>query len=404
LLEKGSGFAAGLAGIPRYLNLHTISSGLVAGVFNLGPLLLLTDLARRAGLTAGELSSWFAAVFIAGALLTFILGLYYQKPINGAWTIAGAVVVGGALQYYSLAEVAGASVAAGFLVAACGQLGWVAPIIRWLPLPVVMGMIGGTLLSFGLQLPYALVTAPFLTGIPITGYLLLTRYFPRLPGVLGAMVLGLAAALFSGDLETAAFRLALSRPQLLWPEFSLPVILAVGLPLALMIIGAENMQAIGILLSEGYGGEDHNDIPVNTMMLLSGLATMGAALFGGHAANIAGVKTALCATANHVPKEGRYVASLVEGVVFLAIGIFAPTMLSLVAILPGELLQVVTALALVPVLGSTFRIAWQGEFPLGSTFAFLFAASGITIYGIGAPLWSLIMGVGVAIIIGEKKI
>jgi benzoate membrane transport protein len=171
-----------------------------------------------------------------------------------------------------------------------------------------------------------------------------------------------------------------------------------------MIIGAENMQAIGILLSEGYGGEDHNDIPVNTMMLLSGLATMGAALFGGHAANIAGVKTALCATANHVPKEGRYVASLVEGVVFLAIGIFAPTMLSLVAILPGELLQVVTALALVPVLGSTFRIAWQGEFSLGSIFAFLFAASGITIYGIGAPLWSLIMGVGVAIITGEKKI
>jgi benzoate membrane transport protein len=402
LLEKGSGFQAGLAGIPRYLNLHTVSSGLVAGVFNFGTLLLLIELARQVGLSHDELSSWLAAVSVAGAVLSFILGLYYQKPINGAWTIAGAVMVAEALKYYSLAEVAGASAVAGLVVMVFGLLGLVDLVARWLPLPVVMAMIGGTLLSFGLQLPQALWGAPFLAGVTLLGYFLLLRFFPQLPGVLGALFLGLVAAFFKGDLKSTTVVLALARPNLVRPEFSLPVILAVGLPLALMIMGAENMLAIGILRSQGYDKGDKG-VPINAMMFLSGCATMAVAFFGGHAANIAGPKTAICATAEQVPPQGRYVSTLVEGIIFLAFGLFAPTVLSLVAVLPGALLEVVTALALIPVLSNAFRLAWQGKYQLSSTFAFVTAASGISVFGIGAPLWALIAGIGAALISGEEK-
>lgn len=59
------------------------------------------------------------------------------------------------------------------------------------------------------------------------------------------------------------------------------------------------------------------------MATLSVIGSIIASLFGGHAINIAGPMTAICSSEKSEPKEGRYVAAVVLGVIFMTFGIFA---------------------------------------------------------------------------------
>ncbi len=82
------------------------------------------------------------------------------------------------------------------------------------------------------------------------------------------------------------------------------------------MIGAENAQATGVLMAEGYRP------PVNAMTLISGVGGVLASVFGGHNANIAGPMTAICSSEQAGPdRDGRYVATLVNGLLFLLFGI-----------------------------------------------------------------------------------
>ncbi|MDQ7863896.1 benzoate/H(+) symporter BenE family transporter [Peribacillus frigoritolerans] len=54
-------------------------------------------------------------------------------------------------------------------------------------------------------------------------------------------------------------------PQLVTPSFNIDAVISMGIPLALLVIGAENAQAIGVSNTQGYKP------PVNEMTILSGI-------------------------------------------------------------------------------------------------------------------------------------
>lgn len=399
LIERGPGFAAGLRDLPRHLNVATVGAGLVAAVFGCtGPALIIINGATEAGLSPLQTSSWIFGVYVFGGLISLVMALYYKQPVTGAWSIPGAVLVAGALQNFSFAEMVGAYLASGALVLLLGLTGLIRKVAAWLPFPIIMAMIAGALIRFGIGVVDAALTAPVIVGAAVVGFLLLTRFVRSVPGVVGALVLGGAAAALTGGFGSVEGGLGVTGPQLVAPAFDVGAILAVGIPLALLVIGAENAQAMGVLMAERYRP------PFNAMTLISGVGGLLAPLFGGHNANIAGPMTAICSSEQAGEnREGRYAATVVNGVLFAGFGVVAGAAVAVVTALPTELIASLAGLAMVGVLLSAFRGGFgQQRFQLGALFALIIAMSGVTIFNISAPFWSLVGGVLVSWVLEPK--
>jgi benzoate membrane transport protein len=179
------------------------------------------------------------------------------------------------------------------------------------------------------------------------------------------------------------------------PQIRLGTFLSVAFPLAALVIGAENAQAIGVLYTQGYKP------PINAMTIFSGVGGMVAGLFGAQNANIAGPMTAICSSDEAGEnKEGRYVASVVNGITFASFGIVASIALAFVKSLPSVLISVLAGLAMINVLNSALHGAFGTQkFKVGAFFALIVAMSGITILKIGAPFWALVIGTIISLLV-----
>ncbi|SFF35656.1 benzoate/H(+) symporter BenE family transporter [Blastococcus tunisiensis] len=377
----------------------TVGAGLVAAVFGCtGPALIVINGASEAGLSAAQTASWIFGIYVFGGLISLVLGLYYKMPITGAWSIPGAVLVAGALQDFTFAQMVGAYLVSGLLVLVLGVTGLVRKVAAWLPFPIIMAMIAGALIRFGTGVVTAGTTAPLIVGAAVVGFLLLTRYVRSVPGVVGALVLGSVTAAVTGGFGSVEGGLGITSPQLVMPAFDLGAILAVGIPLALLVVGAENAQAMGVLMAERYRP------PFNVMTIISGIGGLLAPMFGGHNANIAGPMTAICSSEQAGPeREGRYAATVVNGLLFVTFGVFAGVAVAVVTALPGELVASLAGLAMLGVLLAAFRGAFGGgRYQFGAMFALVIAMSGVTILNVSAPFWALVGGVLASLVLEPK--
>lgn len=390
LLERGPGFRSGLRDLPGNLSPTTIGAGLIAAIFGCtGPALIVINGANEAGLSAGLIASWIFGIYVFGGLISIILALYYKQPITGAFSIPGAALVTAALPSFTFPEMVGAFLMAGLIVLLVGVTGLVRKVAQWIPFPIVMAMIAGALIRFGVDIVNSAAAAPIVAGAALLGFVLLSRFLPKVPGVLGALVLGLIAAGAMGSFGSLEGGLGLTAPELVAPSFDLGAMLAVAIPLALLVIGAENAQAMGVLMAERYKP------PFNVMTIISGAGGLLAPLFGGHNANIAGPMTAICSSDQAgEDRSGRYAATVVNGVLFALFGIFAGVTVALVTVMPAELTATVAGLAMIGVLVRSFRASFsEARFQFGAFFALVIAMSGIALFNISAPFWALIGGV-----------
>jgi benzoate membrane transport protein len=266
--------------------------------------------------------------------------------------------------------------------------------MKWIPLPIVMAMIAGAMIKFGVNIIANSVNSPIIGMSALIGFLILPKIARRIPAVLGAILLGMIAAAFTGQLNFAGANFEFIGPQLITPQFSLGAIISISIPLSVLVIGAENAQATGVLISQKYKP------PINTMTIFSGVGGILTAMFGGHNANIAGPMTAICSSEEAGnDKEKRYTASVVNGILFGLFGVVASISLAFVSGLPGALVSIVSGLAMINVLYGAYHIGFgTNKFKLGAFFALAIALSGVTIFKISAPFWALVGGVIVSYI------
>ncbi|MGE5542104.1 MAG: benzoate/H(+) symporter BenE family transporter, partial [Bacillota bacterium] len=150
LFESGPGIGQGLKGLPAKLNSYTITAGILATIFGCtGPALIVMNAASVGKLTEAQTISWLFSIYFFGGLLGIILALWYKQPINGAWSIPGAVMLGTSLTMFNINQAAGAYFIAGVIVLILGLSGLISKVMRWIPLPIVMGMIAGAMIRFG---------------------------------------------------------------------------------------------------------------------------------------------------------------------------------------------------------------------------------------------------------------
>ena len=380
------------------LNVNTVSAGLVAAIFGCtGPALIIIGGATSGGLTYAETISWIFAVYFFSGLLGIFLSLKYRQPISGAHSIAGAVLVSGALTHFSLNEAIGAYIVAHILVIILGASGLIDKVMKWIPVPIVMGMIIGVMIRFATEMITSITISPLLAGSAILVFLLSSRFLKKVPPVLSALVVAVLLAVFMNEFKIQNVQDSFILPQLIMPAFSLDAIISIGIPLALLIICTENAQATGVLMAQGYK-------PPNSAMAVYGsIGGLIGSLFGAHAINIAGPMTAICSAKEVGKKESRYAASVACGVFFSTFGLFAAMVVPLVIAMPVVIVSVIAGLAMLGVLINSLKTAFSdSKFQMGAFFALIIGMSGVNFFNIGAPLWAIVGSLLVSFLV-EKE-
>lgn len=383
----------------RRLNGNNISAGLVAGTFGCtGSALLIINAANNLNLAKVDTISWLFSIYFFGGLIGVVLSLKYKIPISGAYTISGTVLLLGSTRIYSIEELAGAYLISGLIILFIGITGLKEKILDILPGPIVMSMVAGVLTRFILTMMESINAEPFLTILILAGFLILPKIFKKTPPIILALLVGIVGSILLKKMNISNVSFDYILPRLIFPKFNMDLIISISIPLSILIMGSENAQAIGILKSQGYNP------PINVMTIASGLGSIAASMFGGHSANIAGPMTAICSSEEAGKnKDDRYLASVINGLIFIVFGVFASAALSLVTVLPKAFISLIAGLSMVGVLRKAFNETFtSSKFKTGSIFGYIIALSNITLLNIGAPLWALIIGTIVSFI-NEKK-
>jgi benzoate membrane transport protein len=390
-----------LRDLAHYTTVSTVSAGFIATLSSIaGPSLLVYQAAANAEYPAAAINSWFLAIFVGGGLLSVLLAILYREPICGAYSIAGSALLVPVLGQYTLPEAVGAFLASGLLVTLAGISGLFGWIMDRIPNEIIMGMLAGILLRFGIGIFTPLPEEPFLVGAMILVYIISSRFVYGFAPVMLALLVGVIIAGLGDQFRLDSVHLSLSQPVLVNPEFRLDALFSVSLPLTLLAIASQNAPGVGILRANGYRA------PVNAIMIFSGLGSILTAPFLGHGVNIAAPMTAICASPQaHSNPRGRYAASAIQGACFIAFGLVGATAISLIQAFPAALVAVVAGLALLPVILQALQLSVaQSEHALGAAFALLIGASGISILGINSAFWAIVAGVVVGRLLQQRPV
>jgi benzoate membrane transport protein len=368
-------------------------NGLIGFIFSAtGPVAIVLSTGSRAGLGQAEMASWLFGSFFLNGLLTIVLSWRWRMPLVFFWTIPGTVLVGPALVHGTHAEVIGAFIATGALMAVLGASGWARRALAAVPMPIVMGMVAGVFLRFGLDLVRAVhedlrIAAPMV--IAFVALSALPRAARLLPPMIGALGVGIAAIALGDRMQWPADAvLAITVPTLYTPAFSWAVMFELVVPLAITVLIVQNGQGFGVLKAAGH------DAPVNTVTLACGAGSMVTALVGTVSSCLTGPTNAIIASSGE--RSRHYTGAIFVGVLALAFGLFSSTFTALMLAAPATFIAVLAGLAMLKVLQSAFATAFRERFALGALASFLITVADLPILGIGAAFWGLVIGLAVA--------
>ncbi len=255
----------------------------------------------------------------------------------------------------------------------------------------MLGMVGGVLLSFGVSMFSAAIKKPSIYGVMLVLFLVVMafrKFSQKFPPIIVAMIVGAVLLYFFGMIKPVAMSWQFAQPRLVLPSFSLAAILNISVPLFFLVIGVQNIQAVGVLMAEGYTP------PINAMYLIPSIGALLNGFIGAHPAVTAGPSTAICSgPASGERKDLRFIAAFFEGVFWFCFALLAKVAVDAVKLVPAEFTAVLTGLAMFDVFGSAFRGAFTGQFKSGAVVAFFIAITNLSILGIGAPFWAIVLGV-----------
>src|SRR5262249_47993895 len=150
------------------------SSGFIGWLFAVtAPVAIILAVGSGGGLSEGEIASWIFGVFFINGLVTILFCWLYQQPLAFFWTIPGTVLVGQSLSHLTFPQVVGAYYATAVLMLVLGATGSVKRAMELVPMPIVMGMVAGVFLRFGLDLVHAVFADTVIAAPMVVTWLLL---------------------------------------------------------------------------------------------------------------------------------------------------------------------------------------------------------------------------------------
>lgn len=398
IYEKGYNLKESFGILWKYKNSAAIATGLVACLFStMGPGMIVMNSAKAGGLSDAQAISWLLGIYLIGGLATMFMSLRYRIPVVTAYSIPGAVMLGKMLPNFAFSDVVGAYVVVALATLILTVTGVMKKMVEYVPVPVMLGMVGGVLLSFATSMFSAAIKMPHIYGIMVASFFLCMAFksFSRkVPPIVIAIVVGVVSLGFNNLITPVPVSLEIAKPVLALPTFSVRAILDISIPLFFLVVGVQNIQAVGVLLAAGY------KIPINAMYMTPAIGSFINSLFGAHSAVTAGPSTAICCgPAAGEKKEHRFIAAFAEGVFWAIFALMAKIMVDCVKMLPSEFTAVLAGLAMFEVFSSAFQGAFAGKFRMGALVAFFIAVTNLSILNIGAPLWAIVLGLLTSLVV-----
>ncbi len=391
-LESPVARRPGLRQIRSDFGLAYFANGLVGFIFSAtGPVAIILSVGTRGGLSQAELASWIFGVFFVNGLLTVAMSWRYHMPLGFAWTIPGTVLVGPALQHLSFAEVIGAFYATSALVLLLGLSGWVKRLMSALPMPIVMGMVAGVFLRFGLDLVRALHGDAAIAAPMVLTFVLLSalpHWGKRMPPLIGALLVGALVILLLGRLDGSGLGgFAFAQPLIQAPVWSVGALVELVAPLAITVLVVQNGQGVAVLKAARH------EPPVNAVAVACGIGAFFSAMVGAVSSCLTGPTNALLTSSGE--RSRHYTAALTFGGFGVLFGLMAPTFTGLMLATPKSYIMVLGGLAMLRVLQGAFVASFGGgRFTLGALISLLVTVSDISLLNIGAAFWGLVAGFG----------
>ncbi|WP_314926133.1 benzoate/H(+) symporter BenE family transporter [Aeromonas piscicola] len=367
---------------------HLVAGFIAVMVGYTSSVILIIQAATATGADAAQLASWLWTLGIGMGISCICLSFYYRIPVLTAWSTPGAALLITSLGNFSLAEAIGAFVISSLLITLCGISGWFDRLMRYIPAPLAAAMLAGVLLRFGLDLFRVAPQDPLLLGTLLLAFLLGRHLWPRYTMVL-VLAMGITLCALRGDLQLDTLHWQLASPVWTWPSFSFDALFGIALPLFIVTMTSQNMPGITILRAHGY------QPATSSLIGWTGLIGLLLAPFGGYAFNLAAITAAICMGKDVDPDASRrWPAAVWAGGFYLLTGCFGASVAALFTAFPEALVTCVAGLALLGTIGSSLHTALQqDEAREAALLTFIITASGISVLGVGAACWGLLVGV-----------
>lgn len=369
---------------PRYA-----ANGFIGWVFSAtAPVAIILSVGSGGGLSEAELASWIFGVFCINGLISLLFCWLYREPLGFAWTIPGTVLVGPALTHLRFAEVVGAFWVTGVLMLVLGATGWVKRAMQAVPMPIVMGMVAGVFLRFGVDLVRALhsdvaIAAPMalvwlvLSAAPILGR--------RMPPLIGALLTGALTIALLGRLDGSSLTaIEWARPVLQTPAWSAAAMLELVVPLSITVLVVQNGQGFAVLKAARH------DPPIDAITVACGLGTLASAAVGSVCTCLTGPTNAILTSSGE--RERQYTAGICFGLLGVVFGLLSPAFTRLMLQTPKSFIMTLAGLAMLRVLQAAFVTAFKDRFSLGALVALLVTVADQAIWNIGSAFWGLVAG------------
>lgn len=397
LIEPGKGFK-GLKDEWKVTS-GSVFAALTSMVFVMsGAVPMLASVTNGLGMTHQQATSFVMCSLAAGAIVSIITSLYYRTPFFYAASLTAIAVLKPMFEQFTPGEmvfgfaVAGAAV---FIIGYTGLMGWIG---KHLPLPIVLGMVAGVFMGYGMDI-ISSITADPLSGCIIAGaFVAFPLVTKKVPPHIVALIAGLVCAVFIHHtaFSTGGEGAGLAYPVPTAPDFSGNVLLTVSLPLVIMAL-ADIFKGYGVIKAKGY------DIPLNTVTSFSGIASVFSAFGLGHTVSLAGPVMAILAGDDAGEKKDRYVGTVIFCAGVIVLCAFLGFLIPVITGLPSTVIDLICGLAMTGLLTSSLHGAFGGErFHMGALAAFLVGMSGLSLFGIGAPVWAVVFGLIVTLCMERK--
>jgi benzoate membrane transport protein len=351
------------------------------------------------GATQAQAASGLFALCLGMALVGIGMSYITKMPLSIAWSTPGAalLITTGAVHGGFPAAV-GAFMFAAALVVVAGFWRPFGRAVAAIPMPLASAMLAGILFNLCLAPVRAVAELPTL-ALPVVLAWAVCLRFARIWAVPAAVAVSAVMIAVSTELPADLFANAWPAPVLVVPTLNLDAIIGIALPLFVVTMASQNIPGLAVLRSNGYQPD------VKPIFVSTGMISAVGALLGGQLINLAAITAALCAGPEaHPDKTKRYIAAITAGLAYILFALGAGVAAAFISAAPPILIEAVAGLALIGALANALvgSVADE-EFRLPAILTFVTAASGLTLFGVGAAFWGLIVGGALHALLKTKK-
>lgn len=372
------------------LPLTAWSSALIAALVGFGGTVAIVVQAMRSlGASVDQIGSAVTALCLGIAIFGAALSLRLRMPVILAWSTPGAAFLAAAPTGISWPAMIGCFLSAALLTILFGLVPALERLVRRIPPTIASAMLAGVILPFCLEL-FRIAGIDPLLAVPLLSTFVAARSRVPLYALPLVLAAGVAITLLRGDVVELPAGRMFGTLQLAAPLFDLPLLLSLGLPLFLVTLISQNLPGLIILRASGY------EPRASSLLVGTGLASLLAAPFGGHALNLAAITAAICTSDDaHADRSKRWTVGIIYAGIYLLLALFSPLLVRFFLALPPPVIGALTGIALIPTfISSCEAMIGRGEDRDPAILTFLATASGLTLFGLGSVLWGLAAGLG----------